>query len=152
MKKIIFGVLITCLLVLTQAASADVFTREVDKKWDAVTVAVDTNWFASDIRPSTNSERLNSNTIGAEGISSPADNPVKHTFQFSCPTATVVNMQLKYAGITSVHNFNAGAAIGIDNGMQFSVILHSGMKYNIQHKTATQACKVIITESFNANL
>jgi len=125
-------------------SSAEALVREVAKKWDNVAVAVDTDWFAQDLMSSTNAQR--------SGVSSHFDAPVKHTFQFSCPTATAINLQLKYNSITSVHNFNGGNAIGINNGQQYSVILHSGMTYNIQHKTATQACKVVITESFNVDL
>ncbi len=150
MKKIIFTLIFLVGFVIS--AQAEVFTREVDKKWDAVTVAPDTNWFASDLKPSRNSERLSPKLSGLTGISSPFNNPVKHLFQFSCPTATVINLQLKFEGITSVHNFNGGAEIGINNGHQFSITLHKGMTYNIQHKTATQACKVVITESFNVDL
>jgi hypothetical protein len=143
MKKIISitiaGILFFCLL-----SNAEAFVREVAKKWDAVSVAPDTDWFVQDLTPSINAQR--------HGVSSHFDAPVKHTFQFSCPTATVINLQLKYNAITSVHNFNGGAEIGATNGSQFSVILHSGMTYNIQHKTVTQACKVIITESFNVDL
>lgn len=143
MKKIlsimIAGIFLFCLL-----SNAEAFVREVAIKWDAVAVAVDTDWFGTDLTPSTNAQR--------SGVSSHFDAPVKHTFQFSCPTATVVNLQLKYNAITSVHKFNGGAEIGASNGSQFSVILHSGMTYNIQHKTGTQACKVVITESFNVDL
>jgi len=64
----------------------------------------------------------------------------------------IINLQITYNGITKVHNFNDGIAIGANNGEQFSVILHSGMSYNIQHKTDTQACAVVITESFNVDL
>lgn len=135
----IAGIFLFCLL-----SNAEAFVREVAKKWDAVAVAADTDWFGSDLMSSTNAQR--------SGVSAHFDAPVKHTFQFSCPTATVINLQLKYNAITSVHNFNGGAEIGASNGSQYSVILHSGMTYNIQHKTATQACKVVITESFNVDL
>jgi len=123
---------------------ADGFVREVAKKWDGVAVAPDSNWFAQDLGPSDNSQR--------HGIASHFDAPVKHTFEFSCPTATVINLQLKYNAATKVFTFNSGNAIGGANGHQFSVILHSGMTYNIQHKTGTQACAVVITESFNVDL
>ncbi len=143
MKKFISivsaGIFMLCLL-----SNAEALVREVSKKWDNVAVAVDTDWFAQDLMSSTNAQR--------SGVSSHFDAPVKHTFQFSCPTATVINLQLKYNSITEVHNFNGGAEIGINNGQQYSVILHTGMTYNIQHKTATQACKVVITESFNVDL
>lgn len=123
---------------------ADAFVREVIKKWDSVAVAPDTNWFAEDLGPSTNSKR--------GGISFHFDAPVKHTFEFACPTATVVNLQLKYNSITKVFTFNSGNAIEANNGHQFSVILHDGMTYNLQHKTGTQACAVVITESYNVDL
>jgi hypothetical protein len=143
MKKLISivsaGIFLLCML-----SNAEALVREVAKKWDNVAVAVDTDWFAQDLISSTNAQR--------SGVSSHFDAPVKHTFQFSCPTATVINLQLKYNSITEVHNFNGGQEIGINNGQQYSVILHSGMTYNIQHKTTTQACKVVITESFNVDL
>ena len=143
MKKFIYimvaGIFLFCML-----SSAEALVREVAKKWDNVAVAVDTDWFAQDLTSSTNAQR--------SGVSSNFDAPVKHTFQFSCPTATVINLQLKYNAITKVVNFNGGEAIGSNDGNQFSVILHSGMSYNIQHKTAAQACTVVITESFNVDL
>ena len=142
-KKII-SILITWVFLFCMLSNAEAIVREVAKKWDAVAVAVDTDWFAQDLTSSTNAQR--------SGVSSNFDAPVKHTFQFSCPTATVINLQLKYNSITKVHNFNGGSEIGVNNGTQFSVILHSGMTYNIQHKTATQACAVVITESFNVDL
>ncbi|MFQ5435632.1 MAG: hypothetical protein ACE5FD_12210, partial [Anaerolineae bacterium] len=120
------------------------FVMEVAKKWDNVAVAPDTDWFAQDLGPSTNAQR--------SGIASNFDAPVKHSFEFSCPASTVVNLQMKYNSITKVFNFNGGDSIGPNDGNQYSVILHSGMTYNIQHKTGTQACSVVITESFNVDL
>ncbi len=143
MKKLI-SIMIAGIFLLCVFSSAEAFVREVAKKWDAVAVAPDTDWFAQDLMSSTNAQR--------SGVVSNFDAPVKHTFQFSCPTATVINLQLKYNSITEVHNFSGGQEIGVNNGNQYSVILHSGMTYNIQHKTATQACKVVITESFNVDL
>jgi hypothetical protein len=125
-------------------ASAEAFVREVAKKWDAVSVAPDTDWFGTDLTLSPNHER--------HGVSVFFDAPVKHSFQFSCPTATVINLQVKYNSITKVHNFNSGVAIGANDANQFSVIVQPGMSYNIQHKTATQNCSVAITESFNVDL
>lgn len=150
MKKLIFAFVI--LFVLCGSASAEIFTLEVDKKWDAVSIAVDTNWFASNIKPSSSSQRINAHTVSRRGISSPVGNPVKHTFQFSCPTATVINLQIKFAGLTKTFTFNDGVAIGVNIGKNFSVVLHTGMSYNIQHKTDTQNCAVVITESFNVDL
>lgn len=134
----------TGLFLLSIFSNAQAMVREVAKKWDAVAVAVDTDWFSQDLAPSTNDLR--------QGVASHFDAPVKHTFQFSCPTATVINLQLKYNAITKVINFNGGEPVGSNDGNQFSVILHSGMNYNIQHKTGTQACTVVITESFNVDL
>ena len=110
--------------------------RAIAKKWDAITIAVDTDWFAFDLGP----------------LPSSLKNPVKHIFQIACPTATVVNLQLKFNSITKIHNFNGGTAIGINNGAQYAVVLQKGMTYNIQHKTATQNCAVTITESPNTDL
>ncbi|MCH8313683.1 MAG: hypothetical protein IID17_11935 [Nitrospinae bacterium] len=143
MKKFI-SIIITGIFLFCMLSSAEALVREVAKKWDNVAVAVDTDWFAQDLTSSTNAQR--------SGVSSNFDAPVKHTFQFSCPTATVINLQLKYNAVTKVVNFNGGEAIGSNDGHQFSVILHSGMSYNIQHKTSTQACAVVITESFNVDL
>lgn len=124
--------------------NSEALVREVAKKWDAVTVAPDTDWFAQDLGPSTNAQR--------KGMSILFDAPVKHTFEFSCPVATVVNLQLKYNSITKVFNFNGGNAIGPNDGNQYPVILHPEMTYNVQHKTGIQACAVVITESFNVDL
>lgn len=150
MKKIIFTLLFVVSFVVS--ANAEVFTKEVTKKWDAVAIDPDTDWFSSNIRPSRNSQRLNPRLNGRKGISSPVDNPVKHLFQFSCPTPTVINAQIKYNSIVKVHNFNRGIAIGANDGNQFSITLHKGMSYNIQHKTGSQSCALIITESFNVDL
>ncbi|GJL78815.1 MAG: hypothetical protein NPINA01_18040 [Nitrospinaceae bacterium] len=125
-------------------SSSQAFVMEVAKKWDNVAVAPDVDWFSEDLAPSTDVER--------RGMTSHFSAPVKHTFEFSCPLETAVNLQMKYNAITKVFNFNDGEPIGANDGNQYSVILHSGMSYNIQHKTATQACSVIITESFNVDL
>ncbi len=143
MKKFFF-IWITGIILLCLFSNAEAGVREVGKKWDNVAVAVDTDWFGQDLAPSTNDQR--------QGMASNFDAPVKHTFQFACPTATVINLQLKYNSITKVINFNGGEPVGSGDGNQFSVILHDGMAYNIQHKTATQACSVVITESFNVDL
>jgi len=135
----ITGIFLFCML-----SSAEALVREVAKKWDNVSVAVDTDWFAQDLTSSTNAQR--------SGVAFNFDAPVKHTFQISCPTATVINLQLKYNSIIKVFNFNGGEPVGSNDSHQFSVILHSGMSYNIQHKTAAQACSVVITESFNVDL
>jgi hypothetical protein len=60
--------------------------------------------------------------------------------------------KLKFNAITKVLNFNGGEPIGTNDGNQFPVILHRGMTYNIQHKTGTQACAVVITESLDVSL
>jgi hypothetical protein len=142
--KRFISICMTGLFLLSILSSAQAMVLEVGKKWDSVTVAPDTDWFAQDLAPSANDLR--------QGVASHFDAPVKHTFQFSCPTATVINLQLKYNSITKVINFNGGVPIGESDGNQFSVILHSGMNYNIQHKTGNQACSVVITESFNVEL
>ena len=143
MKKFTCMIIVGMFLIL-QASNSEGFVREVAKKWDAITISPDTNWFAFDLGPSVNSQR--------KGISITFDRPVKHLFQFSCPTATVINLQLKFDSITKVHTFNDGVEIGADNGEQFTVTLHKGMTYNIQHKTGIQNCAVVITESFNVDL
>lgn len=143
MKKIIVFIL---LLLVPALAYSEVYVREVAKKWDAVTVTINTDWFASDIVVGTTAQRR------SVGVDKAYFAPVKHTFQFSCPTATVINLQLKFDSITKIFNFNSGLEIGINGGNQFSVMLHRDMTYNIQHKTATQACAVVITESFNVDL
>lgn len=130
--------------LLWTLSNAEALVREVAKKWDAVAVAPNTDWFAADLAPSTNARR------GAVSIH--FDSPVKHLFQFSCPVATVINLRLKFNSITKVFTFNAGNAVTALNGYQFSVVLHAGMTYNIQHESGTQACAVVITESFNVDL
>lgn len=107
----------------------------VTKKWDGVDANPDTNWFTKDVE-----------------IVRRFSDAVKHTFQFSCPTATIINLQLKFNGITKIHNFNGGVEIGINDGEQFDVILHKGMTYNIQHKTGIQNVAVIIVESANLDV
>jgi len=134
----------TAVFLFGNLSNSEALILEVTKKWDNVAVAPDTDWFAQDLSPSTTAQR--------RGIASVFDAPVKHNFQFSCPTSTVINLQLKYNSITKVFNFNDGKTIGANTGNQYSIILHEGMTYNIQHKTGTQACSVIITESFNVDL
>lgn len=143
MKRFICVSIISLFLIL-QASISEAFVREVAKKWDTNSIAVDTDWFGTDLGPSLNSER--------KGISINFDRPVKHTFQFSCPTATIINLQVVFNSITKVHTLNSGTEIGANNGNQFSIILHKDMTYNIQHKTGTQNCAVIITESFDIDL
>lgn len=81
-------------------------------------------------------------------------NPVRHTLQFSCPTATVINVIVAGNGVTGDKTFvlNTTTALGVNEGHQFSLILSSGMTYNIQHATATQNCTVFITETYADDL
>lgn len=135
MKKLT-TIFLSCILLLCFSFNTEaIVIKQVTKKWDAVSVAPDTDWFSVDLAPI---ERNN--------------NAVKHTFQFMCPTSTVVNMQLTFNAITKAYDFNSGVAIPANVGMQFSVIIHKDMTYNIQHKTGTQNCSVTISESSNIDL
>jgi len=143
MKKFICMAIISMFLII-QVSNSEAFVLEVAKKWDGVAIPIDTDWFALDLGPSTNSQR--------KAISINFDRPVKHTFQFSCPSATVVNLQLKFNAITKVHIFNSNVAIGANEIFHFSVTLHKDMTYNVQHKTGTQNCAVVIIESPHVDL
>jgi hypothetical protein len=134
MKKLIAAVLSIFLFCMVTSAHAE-RVWDVGKKWNSTSIAPDTDWFSADITP--NQRNLES---------------VKHTFQFMCPTTTVVNMQLVFNSITKVLAFNSGVALDANNGYVFTVLLQKNMSYNIQHKTGTQNCSVIITESGNADL
>jgi len=146
MKKNFISMMIAGVFLFALFSNAEAeIVREVGKKWDSVSVAPNTSWeivdkdgqSVTEIKPSMNPN---------------SGQPVKHTFQFVCPTATVINLQVKFNGITKVHALNGGAPIGSNNGNNFSFMLQPGMTYNIQHKTAAQNCSVVITESFNVDL
>jgi len=156
MKKILLAVLFLFSLISTSYAGPSFF-KAIDCKFDDGTtalpfkynstdacsatkgnIAVDTDWFPSDIT-----------------ISNPQHfDPVRHTLQFSCPTGTVVNLQVAGTGVTGdkVYTLNQGTALGAAEGHQFSLIVTSGMSYNVQHKTGTQNCSVMITETFSDDL
>lgn len=154
MRKILLTILFWVMLVSSAYAGPSHF-KPVDCKFDDATtaltvnstvlcsatigtIAVDTDWFPAD--------------IGANDAQFWI--PVRHTFQFSCPAATVINLQVAGEAVTGDKEFifNSGIAIGVDNAHQFSVILYQGMTYNIQHKTGTQNCSVFITETFSDDL
>jgi len=151
MKRFLFLSIFTLALALPQMASAQsAFLSLIDCKFDdgtdklstdctgtLGTIAVDTDWFPSDI------------TIADVKFW----NPVKHNFQITCPTATIVNLQVVAPSVTvKEHIFKQGLALGADMPHNFSLMMTSGMSYNIQHKTGTQNCSVIITQSNNHDL
>ena len=134
MKKVIAAILPLILLFCFVGNANAVRLQEVGKKWDAVSVAINTDWFAADLGP----------------IERNLDS-VKHTFQFMCPTTTVVNLQMVFNSVTKSVAFNSGVAIDANNGYQFSVMIPKNTTYNIQHATGTQNCSVVIIESMNAD-
>jgi len=116
----------------------------VTEKWDAADIAVDTDWFTDDIVPFIPAR-------SGEALKD-ASTVVKHTLEIVVPTATIINIQKKFNGITKEIILNGGAELGINIGFQFDLILQKGMTYNIQHKTGTQNPAVIITESYNTDI
>lgn len=99
----------------------------------SATVAVDTDWFSSDI-----------------GI---GDLPAaKHTLQMMVPTSTVVNIQLKNNNITKVLEVNDGVALPANAGHQHILMLRPGDTYNLQHATGTQTPYCLVVESDNVDM
>ena len=110
-------------------------SKFINDRWlSTTTLAVDTDWFATDIVPL------------ITGTS------VKHVIQIMVPTATVVNVQLKRDSITKVYNLNDGVTLAANSGLQFDLMLKAGDSYNIQHKTATQNVSCTIFEALNADI
>ena len=142
--KLVLFLVTAFLLLIPALAGAVMIPLEITKKWDAVTVGPDTDWFASDLTHSSPSERI--------GEAARWTFPVKHTFQFTCPVATIINIQLKFNAITKVVTLNSGNEQGATNGHNYDLIVPVGASYNIQHKTGTQACGLFVIESYNTDL
>jgi len=135
MKKLIGGILPILFLCILISNVEAMRIQQVAKKWDNTSIAPDTDWFSINLGPIERNQAS-----------------VKHTFQFMCPTATVINLQITYDSIIKVYDFNSGVALSENSGYVFSAIIHQNMTYNIQHKTGTQNCSVAITESLNADM
>lgn len=116
----------------------------VAEKWDAVAIAVDTNWFTDDIVPFIPARKDFALEDGAT--------VVKHTLEIVVPADTVVNIQKKFNIITKTVTLNGGDVLLADVGYQFDLMLQKGMTYNIQHKAGNQIVAVIITESYNTDI
>ncbi len=103
-------------------------------RWEAsATVAVDTNWFAS-------------NVDGPTGI------PVKHTLMIMVPTSTVVEVDITDGTTLKTATLNAGVALAANAWYIFDIIVYIGFTYNIQHKTTTQNVACFIMESDNVDI
>ena len=88
----------------------------VNSRWSSAgTVAVNTDWFGSDIVLLSTAEAIKNRG----GI----DRPVKHTLQIMVPTSSIVNIQHVSNSITKVLNVNEGTALTANAGYQFSLIL-----------------------------
>lgn len=99
-------------------------------RWEAsATVAVDTNWFADNIKPS------------HRGKGS------KFTVQIMVPTVTVVEFDITDGTTNKTAAVNNGGALIADKWYQFDVVVPPGYTFNIQHKTTTQNMAVVIFES-----
>ena len=100
----------------------------------ATSKAINTDWFASDITPS---------SAGQEGSAM-----FKHTLMIHCPTSTIVNLQYVIGGSTIVMDLNGGTALASGAVYVFDILMPQNITgYNIQHKTGTQAVTCIIAES-----
>jgi len=89
--------------------------------------AVDTDWFAANIAPS------NANS--------------SHIIYISCPTETVVNLQMDDGTNTNTTMvLNTGTALAATCLYAFQIEVPSGYSYNIQHKTGTQLIDCWIIE------
>ena len=100
----------------------------------ATSKTVDTDWFASDIVPSSTGANTHLMT--------------KHTLMIHCPTSTIVNLQYVIEGSTVVMNLNGGVALAAGAVYIFDILMPQNVTgYNIQHKTTTQAVTCIISET-----
>jgi len=121
-----------------------IFTIQKAQKWDNVSVAINTDWFASDIgsevRP------------GKRGFQEYYNAPVKHSIQIMVPTESVVKVIGTLGGITKTLELNNGLSLGANNIYIFDIIVHVGFTYNLQHLTGTQNPMCLITESFNCDI
>ena len=107
------------------------FAENKDARWEAsTTVAVDTNWFTSNI------------TTANTGF------PSKFTLQIMVPTSTVVEVDMT-DGTTAkaAISINGGTALTASTWYIFDIIVPGGYSFNVQHKTTTQNPVCIVSET-----
>jgi hypothetical protein len=93
MKKL-FNIVLPILFILFIIGNAEAIrNQEYAKAWTASTVAVDTDWTWADRHGVSRTEIIPS-------IGSNSKTAIKRTIQISCPTDTIVNLQVKYNSIT----------------------------------------------------
>ena len=100
----------------------------------ATSKAINTDWFAADITPS------------SAGTS--VSTMFKHTLMIQCPTSTIVNVQYVIDGSTVVMLLNNGTALVAGAVYFFDLLMPQNITgYNIQHATGTQNVTCIISET-----
>ncbi len=107
----------------------------VDDRWETSdTVAINTDWFSSDLGP--RGERTS----------------VKHSIEITMAATGIVKIVRTRDSITKNQILNGGCALPTDTLQIFDIILKQGDTYNIQHTSGgTQNMACTISESSNVD-
>jgi len=99
-------------------------------RWEAsATVAVDTNWFTTNIAPENKGKQS------------------KFTILMMVPTSTVVEVDIADGTTNKTGTLNGGTALTASAWYVFNITVPPGYTFNIQHKTGTQNVACIIDET-----
>lgn len=138
-KLIILSIFVLSILSVNISFALPGAEKTDCKKWDAATVAVDTDWLSSDCQAGHFTES------------------VRMSIQLSCPTSTVVEIDITAtrsdtsATLEKTLQLNSGSALTAGAGYNFSFLIPAGGNWNIQHKTTTQNCSLLTFESLDLN-
>jgi len=107
--------------------------RLIGKKWDAVAVAINTDWFS---------------TALASGPTA-FQRPTTHTLQILLATTSVVLVIVTDGVVTKTFKLNAGTAVPAAVLYSEDIVIAPGQTYNIQHATGSQVVTTTIIEKIN---
>lgn len=107
----------------------------------AVSKAINTDWFDTDIVPTALTAIVSSGGI-------PVGAPVfRHTLMISVPTTTIVSVHYVIDGKTVIMTLNTGIALTGGAAYIFDILVPRGTTgYNIQHATTIQLVTAVVTE------
>lgn len=140
MKKLILLLIIAVFVLQASSVMALPGAEKKDcKKWDASTIAINTDWLSADCEAGNFTES------------------VRMTIQVSCPTASVVEIDITAirsdtsAALEKSLKINSGTALVAGAVYDFSFLVPAGGNWNIQHLTTTQNCSLLTFESLDLN-
>jgi len=107
--------------------------RLVGNKWDAVAVAINTDWFSANL------------AIGP----SASPRPMVHTIQILLATTSVVSVLVTDGATAKSLRLNGGVAVPAAVLYSEDILIFPGQTYNIQHATGTQVVTGSISEKSN---